>query len=67
VNCGVSSGGGRDIGATSLHDPKVQVESHLATMAGLPARHETAPEVVARDVRPVLEELGALGLIEPVL
>jgi Coenzyme PQQ synthesis protein D (PqqD) len=30
-------------------------------------RHQADPEVVAADVRPVLERLAALGLIEPVL
>jgi hypothetical protein len=34
--------------------------------AELAARHGTDPEIVARDVMPVLEHLGVLGLIEPV-
>jgi hypothetical protein len=39
----------------------------LAELAAeLAARHGTDPEVVARDVLPVLEQLGVLGLIEPV-
>jgi hypothetical protein len=33
----------------------------------LASRHHTDAEVVAGDVRPVLERLAALGVIEPVL
>jgi hypothetical protein len=40
----------------------------LADLAAeLSAAHQVHPEVVAADVRPVLERLSALGLIEPVL
>jgi hypothetical protein len=35
--------------------------------AELSARHGVDPDVVATDVRPVVERLAALGLIEPVL
>jgi hypothetical protein len=34
--------------------------------AELAPRHQTSPEVVARDVQPVLERLAALGLIQSV-
>jgi Coenzyme PQQ synthesis protein D (PqqD) len=40
----------------------------LAELAGkLSVAHQVDPDVVAADVGPVLERLGALGLIEPVL
>jgi Coenzyme PQQ synthesis protein D (PqqD) len=40
----------------------------LATLAAeLSARHRTDPDLVAADMRPVLQRLAALGVIEPVL
>jgi Coenzyme PQQ synthesis protein D (PqqD) len=45
-----------------LQDP----HSLGALAAELATRHETDPEVVAGDVSPVLEELAALGVVEPV-
>jgi Coenzyme PQQ synthesis protein D (PqqD) len=45
-----------------LRDPRSLDE--LA--ADLAARHGTEPEIVVRDVLPVLEQLTALGVVEPV-
>jgi coenzyme PQQ synthesis protein D (PqqD) len=46
----------------------LQTPHSLAELAAeLAARHRVDAEVVATDVRPVLERLAALGVIEPVL
>jgi Coenzyme PQQ synthesis protein D (PqqD) len=51
---------------TEIWDLLLSAQSLADFAAELSAQHRADPEVVAADVRPVLERLAALGVIEPV-